>query len=59
MNGEFVWCADFVWEAGLKLPIRFLEPVPYRFAGVMTWFNWGKLLNEWNQNNIPKGFPKL
>lgn len=40
------WCAAFVYhcalEAGLELPIR-QPPFKYRFAGVGTWYNWGKV----------------
>jgi hypothetical protein len=42
------WCAAFVYHcallAGLELPIR-KPPFKYRFAGVGTWYEWGKANN--------------
>jgi hypothetical protein len=39
------WCAAFVYhcalKAGLELPFR-QPPFKYRFAGVGTWYEWGK-----------------
>lgn len=39
------WCAAFVYhcalKAGMELPIR-QPPFKYRFAGVGTWYEWGK-----------------
>lgn len=39
------WCAAFVYhcavKAGFELPIR-QPPFKYRFAGVGTWYEWGK-----------------
>jgi hypothetical protein len=39
------WCAAFVYhcaiKAGIELPIR-RPPFKYRFAGVGTWYEWGK-----------------
>lgn len=46
-NTGFDWCAAFVYhcciEAGVKLPIRFPEPVTRNFAWVEAWIEWGKL----------------
>ncbi|OKP88500.1 hypothetical protein A3844_07300 [Paenibacillus helianthi] len=46
-NIGFDWCAAFVYhcctEAGLKLPVRYPEPVSRNFAWVEAWLEWGQL----------------
>ncbi|BCG60807.1 CHAP domain-containing protein [Paenibacillus sp. URB8-2] len=46
-NIGFDWCAAFVYhcccEAGLKLPIRYPEPVTCNFAWVKAWLDWSQL----------------
>ncbi|MEC0091984.1 CHAP domain-containing protein [Paenibacillus macquariensis] len=43
----FDWCAAFVYhcciEAGVKLPVRYSEPVSRNFAWVEAWLEWGQL----------------
>ncbi|OAB28386.1 hypothetical protein PMSD_22975 [Paenibacillus macquariensis subsp. defensor] len=43
----FDWCAAFVYhcciEAGVKLPVRYPEPVSRNFAWVEAWLEWGQL----------------
>lgn len=46
-NIGFDWCAAFVYhccsEAGVKLPVRYPEPVTRNFAWVEAWLEWGQL----------------
>ncbi|MFE0554832.1 CHAP domain-containing protein [Paenibacillus sp. NPDC058910] len=43
----FDWCAAFVYhcciESGVKLPVRYHEPVSRNFAWVEAWLEWGQL----------------
>lgn len=47
LNKGFDWCASFVYhccmEAGFVLPIKYPNPVPCRFAGVLAWLVWAQL----------------
>ena len=47
LENGFDWCASFVYhccmEAGFVLPIKYPEPVPCRFAGVLAWLVWAQL----------------
>lgn len=47
LDNGFDWCASFVYhccmEAGFILPIKYPNPVPSRFAGVLAWLVWAKL----------------
>ncbi|WMT39604.1 CHAP domain-containing protein [Paenibacillus sp. D2_2] len=46
-NIGFDWCAAFVYhcctEAGVRLPVRYPEPVSRNFAWVEAWLEWGQL----------------
>lgn len=49
----FDWCAAFVYhcciEAGVKLPVRYPEPVSRNFAWVEAWLEWGQLFGFYHQ----------
>lgn len=46
-NIGFDWCAAFVYfccvRSGIKLPVRYREPVSCNFAWVKAWVEWGRL----------------
>ncbi|MBU5672203.1 CHAP domain-containing protein [Paenibacillus brevis] len=58
----FDWCAAFVYhccvEAGVKLPIRFPEPVTRNFAWVEAWLEWGQLYSFYHPISELLFFPE-
>ncbi|MGG0168811.1 CHAP domain-containing protein [Paenibacillus dokdonensis] len=58
----FDWCAAFVYhccnEAGVKLPIRYQEPVSRNFAWVEAWLEWGQLFDFYHPISDPLFVPE-
>ncbi|MGG3510111.1 CHAP domain-containing protein [Paenibacillus sp. FSL W8-0187] len=60
-NIGFDWCAAFVYhcctEAGVKLPVRYPEPVSRNFAWVEAWLEWGQIYSFYHHKSDQSFLP--